>query len=125
MNAEQLRALSLTGLLDEISRQVAMAKDLAQVSGLWRESLTGERSGELPVISIGDFDIWPRGQEFPSVAALRAKNSRLAEYNMQLALALRDCTQLFNAADKGGFVVCTEERREKWEAVLAAHKNHA
>lgn len=62
MNTEQLRGLTALELLTELERQVKMAKELCETSPLWRDSVNfpGRDRFGLPLLAIGDFDIWPR-----------------------------------------------------------------
>lgn len=61
MNAEELRRLNASELLHEVYRQVRLAQNL---SGAFREFVSNG-DPRLPLLTVGDFDIYPRGAVLP------------------------------------------------------------
>lgn len=59
MNAETLRALKLPALLEELGRQLGLAQ--ASQMGVWREC-NHNADPPLPLLTVGDFDIYPRDE---------------------------------------------------------------
>lgn len=59
MNAEALRSLTLFQLLDMLDCQVQAAKSSSE--GVWREC-NPSADPPVPLLTIGDFDIYPRDE---------------------------------------------------------------
>lgn len=72
MNSETLRALKLPALLEELGRQLGLAQ--ASQIGVWREC-NHNADPPLPLLSIGDFDIYPRDEFRRLVHGERAQNA--------------------------------------------------
>jgi hypothetical protein len=60
MNAEALRAMDLEELILEIHRQVSLAVLVVTNGDLKRVGDPDAASNLMPLMEIGDFEIWPR-----------------------------------------------------------------